>query len=69
MTPEQLERAPSRGPQHRRTQELRKIGREFPSICPVDFKRHRGSPIREDPNLAPDFVANHREDDGAHYRG
>ena len=51
----------------RRMQELRKIGREYPFICPVDFKPHRGSPPGEDPNLDPDFVASHREDDGAHY--
>lgn len=56
-------------PQHRRMQELRKIGREYPFICPVDFKPHKGSPIGEDPNLDPDFVASHREDDGAHYLG
>jgi len=24
-------------------------------------------PPGEDPNLDPEFVANHREDDGAHY--
>ena len=36
---------------HRRMQELRKIGREYPFICPVDFKPHKGSPPGEDPNL------------------
>jgi hypothetical protein len=50
-------------------QELRKIGREYPFICPVDFKPHKGSPPGEDPNLDPTFVATHREDDGAHYLG
>jgi len=48
-------------------QELRKVGREYPFICPVDFKPHKGSPPGEDPNLDPEFVATHREDDGAHY--
>jgi hypothetical protein len=61
------EGAPDAG--HRRMQELRKIGREYPFICPVDFKPHRGSPPGEDPNLDPTFVANHREDDGQHYLG
>ena len=72
MTPEEAERAHLRGPEgdpeqqgHRRMQELRKIGREYPFICPVDFKPHRGSPPGEDPNMDPTFVANHREDDGA----
>ena len=74
MTPEEAERAHLRGPEgdpaqqgHRRMQELRKIGREFPFICPVDFKPHRGSPPGEDPNRDPEFIATHREDDGAHY--
>lgn len=74
MTPEDAERAHLRGPVgdpeqqgHRRMQELRKVGREFPFICPVDSKPHKGSPIGDDPNQDPTFVANHREDDGAHY--
>ncbi len=74
LTADEAERAHLRGPEgapdqqgHRRMQELRKIGREYPFICPVDFKPHRGSPIGEDPNRDPDFVAHHREDDGAHY--
>jgi hypothetical protein len=74
MTAEEAERAHLRGPAgdpeqqgHRRMQELRKVGREYPFICPVDFKPHRGSPPGQDPNLDPDFIANHREDDGAHY--
>jgi hypothetical protein len=74
MTAEEAEHAHLRGPEgdpqqqgHRRMQELRKIGREYPFICPVDFKPHKGSPIGEDPNLDPDFIPNHREDDGAHY--
>ena len=59
MTPEEAERAHLRGPEgapeagHRRMQELRKIGRDYPFICPVDFKPHKGSPIGEDPNLDP----------------
>lgn len=73
MTLEDAERAHLRGPagsdapDPRRMQELRKIGREYPFICPVDFKPHRGSPPGEDPNQDPSFVANHREDDGDHY--
>jgi hypothetical protein len=75
LTPEEAEKAHLRGPEgkpdpgHRRMQELRKIGREYPFICPVDFKPHKGSPPGEDPNLDPGFIANHREDDGAHYLG
>ncbi len=75
MTPEEAERAHLRGPagepdhNPRRMQELSKIGREYPFICPVDFKPHRGSPRGEDPNLDPGFIARHREDDGAHYLG
>src|ERR671910_266829 len=73
MTPGEAERAHLRGPEgapdagHRRMQELRKIGRDYPFICPVDFKPHKGSPPGEDPNLDPDFIPNHREDDGADY--
>ena len=75
LTVEEASRAHLRGPAGktdpgvRRMQELRKIGREYPFICPVDFKPHKGSPIGSDPNLDPTFVANHREDDGAHYLG
>lgn len=78
MTPEEAERAHLRGPDgqpdqqdppHRRMQELRKIGREYAFICPVDFKPHKGLPTGQDPNLDPGFVANHREDDGAHFTG
>jgi hypothetical protein len=75
MSAEEAARAHLRGPEgkpdagHRRMQELRKIGRDYPFICPVDFKPHKGSPPGEDPNLDPTFVANHREDDGAHYLG
>ncbi|CAN5297221.1 hypothetical protein BH24CHL10_BH24CHL10_01850 [soil metagenome] len=50
-------------------QELRKVGREFPFICPVDSMPHRGSPVGEDPNLDPGFVERHSADDGAHYTG
>src|SRR5439155_24577580 len=53
----------------RRMQDLRKISREYPFICPVDLKPHKGSPLGSDPNLDPTFIANHREDDGAHYLG
>ena len=75
MTPEEAERAHLRGPAgqadpgHRRMQELRKIGREYPFICPVDAMPHRGSPPGEDPNLDPTFVERHSVDDGAHYTG
>jgi hypothetical protein len=74
-SPDEAERAHLRGPEgrpdvgHRRMQELRKIGREYPFICPVDFKPHSGSPPGQDPRDDPDFVPNHREDDGAHYLG
>jgi hypothetical protein len=73
MTAAEAERAHLRGPLgkpdrgFRRMQELRKISREYPFICPVDFKPHRGSPPGEDPHLDPGFVARHREDDGQHY--
>ena len=53
----------------RRMQELRKISREYPFICPVDHLPHRGSPPGEDPSLDPGFVARHALDDGAHYFG
>ena len=59
MTPEEAERAHLRGPEgapdagHRRMQELRKIGREYQFICPVDFKPHKGSPPGEDPEPGP----------------
>jgi hypothetical protein len=75
MSVEDAERAHLRGPEgkadrgFRRMQELRKISRDYPFICPVDFKPHRGSPIGRDPSLDPDFIANHRDDDGAHYLG
>jgi hypothetical protein len=75
MTVEEAERAHLRGPAgsadrgFRRMQELRKISREYPFICPVDFKPHKGSPPGEDPNNDPTFIANHREDDGSHYLG
>lgn len=75
MDVEQAERAHLRGPQgkpdhgFRRMQDLRKISRDYPFICPVDFKPHKGSPIGSDPNDDPDFIPNHREDDGAHYLG
>jgi hypothetical protein len=75
MTAEEAERAHLRGPEGRpeprirRMQDLRKIGREYPFICPVDSKPHRGSPPGEDPNLDPTFVERHRLDDGAHFLG
>jgi hypothetical protein len=75
MTGEDANRAHLRGPEGnpdhgmRRMQELRKISRDYPFICPVDFKPHKGSPPGSDPNGDPDFIPNHREDDGAHYLG
>jgi hypothetical protein len=42
---------------------------DYPFICPVDFKPHRGSPPGQDPNLDPTFAQTHREDDGAHWQG
>lgn len=75
MTPKEAERAHLRGPAgkadhgFRRMQELRKISRDFPFICPVDFLPHRGSPPGEDPNLDPTFVERHSRDDGDHYLG
>ncbi len=64
-------RGPAGNPDHgfRRMQELRKISRDYPFICPVDFKPHKGSPIGSDPRSDPEFIGNHREDDGAHYLG
>ena len=67
MTDQAAEPGTAARPPFRRMQELRKISREYPFICPVDFKPHKGSPLGQDPNLDPDFIANHREDDGAHY--
>jgi hypothetical protein len=73
MTAAEAERAHLRGPEgradrgFRRMQDLRRISRDYPFICPVDFKPHRGSPAGQDPNLDPDFVARHRLDDGDHY--
>ena len=75
MTVEEASRAHARGPAgqtdrgFRRMQDLRKISREYPFICPVDSRPHKGSPLGSDPNLDPTFIANHREDDGAHYLG
>ena len=51
----------------RRMQELRKISRDYPFICPVDAMPHRGSPPGEDPNTDPTFIERHSLDDGAHY--
>ena len=53
----------------RRMQELSKIAREYPVICPVDSLPHRGSPPGDDPNVDPTFVERHSLDDGAHYTG
>jgi hypothetical protein len=50
-------------------QELRKISREYPFICPVDQLPHKGSPPGEDPTDDPTFIETHRQDDGAHYLG
>jgi len=56
-------------PPFRRMQELRKVSRDYPFICPVDFMPHRGSPPGEDPNVDPTFVERHSLADGAHYTG
>jgi hypothetical protein len=56
-------------PAFRRMQELRKISRDYPFICPVDQLPHRGSPAGHDPYADPTFVERHRRDDGAHYEG
>ena len=75
MTPEDAERAHLRGPAgrdeppFRRMQELRRISRDYPFICPVDSKPHKGSPEGSDPRDDPTFIARHSEDDGAHYLG
>ena len=50
-------------------QELRKISRDFPFICPVDGRPHRGSPPGSDPYADPTFVERHSPDDDAHYEG
>ena len=69
MTVEEASRAHVRGPAgqtdrgFRRMQDLRKISREYPFICPVDSRPHKGSPLGSDPNLDPTFIANHREDE------
>jgi hypothetical protein len=55
------------GKPFRRMQELRRISRDYPFICPVDFLPHRGSPPGKDPNLDPTFVERHSRDDGEHY--
>ena len=56
-------------PPFRRMQELRKISRDYPFICPVDFLPHRGSPPGQDPNTYSTFVERHAADDGDHYFG
>ena len=61
--------SPAKGHPFRRMQELRKISRDYPFICPIDYLPHRGSPPGRDPNQDPGFVASHRQDDGAHYLG
>jgi hypothetical protein len=61
--------SPARERPFRRMQELRKISREYPFICPLDYLPHRGSPPGQDPNQDPEFVAAHRQDDGSHYLG
>jgi hypothetical protein len=73
MTADEAERAHLRGPAgrdeppFRRMQELRKISRDYPFICPVDAKPHKGSPAGSDPNDDPTFIERHSLDDGAHY--
>jgi hypothetical protein len=75
MSVDEASRAHLRGPagravrDPRRMQDLRRISRDYPFICPVDFKPHKGSPRGSDPNLDPSFIPQHREDDGAHYLG
>jgi hypothetical protein len=75
MTPDEAAQAHLRGPAGRdeppfhRMQELRKISRDYPFICPVDAKPHKGSPLGSDPNDDPTFIARHTLDDGAHYLG
>ena len=75
MTAQQAERAHLRGPAGRdeppirRMQDLRKIGRDYPFICPVDSRPHKGSPPGEDPNLDPGFIERHDPNDGAHFLG
>ena len=59
--------AATAGHPFRRMQELRKISRDYPFICPIDHLPHRGSPPGQDPNTDPTFVARHALDDGAHY--
>ena len=74
-TVDQAERAHLRRPEgsdepsFRGAQELRKVSRDYPFICPVDFRPHKGSPIGEDPNDDPTFLQRHSLDDGAHYLG
>lgn len=53
----------------RRVQELRKISRDYPFICAVDFMPHHGSPPGEDPYAGPTCVERHSLDDGSHYSG
>lgn len=53
----------------RRMQEMRKISRDYPFICQVDFLPHRGSPAGDDPNADPTFVERHSRDDRARYLG
>lgn len=64
---DQNPRAGRDGKPFRRMQELRKISRDYPFICPVDFLPHRGSPPGSDPNLDRTFVERHSRDDGEHY--
>ena len=67
--PDPMRAAEPGGRPFRRMQELRKISRDYPFICPVDLMPHRGSPAGEDPNADPAFVERHSRDDGAHYLG
>lgn len=75
MTPQEAERRHLRGPEStvghsfRRMQDLRRIGRDYPFIRPVEGKPHRGSPPGEDPNTDPTFVERHDLEDGAHFLG
>ncbi len=75
MTPAEAEAEHLRGPEStvdhsfRRMQDLRRVSRDYPFICPVDFMPHKGSPPGQDPNNDPTFVERHDPNDGAHYTG
>jgi len=68
MTDQAREQSAATRRPFRRMQELRKISREYPFICPVDSLPHRGSPRGEEPSADPTF-STHRVDDGGHFLG